>query len=139
MTKLISLCFSGKYTEKEIRKMIVGEGGFVAYIGTNDALTVENKAKEGDEKYAFIQSAMAYQVAKEVGAQAAVLHGKTKTIDAILITGGIAYGKPFVKELSDRIDWIAPIYVYPGEDEMGALAMNTTMYLNGELELQQYV
>ena len=82
---------------------------------------------------------MAYQVAKEVGAQAAVLHGKTKTIDAILITGGIAYGKPFVKELSDRIDWIAPIYVYPGEDEMGALAMNATMYLNGELELQQYV
>ena len=138
MTKLISLCFSGQYTEQQIRKMIVGEGGYVAYLGTNDALTVEIKAKEGDEKFAFIQSAMAYQVAKEVGAQAAVLHGKAKTIDAVLITGGIAYGKPFVKELSDRIDWIAPIYVYPGEDEMGALAMNATMYLNGELQLQQY-
>jgi len=140
MSALISLCFSGKYSEQQIRKMIVGEGGFVAYLGTNDALTVELAAKDGDKKAAFIQSAMAYQVAKEVGAQATVLHGKpdVKKIDAILLTGGIAYGKPFIKELTERIDYLAPVYVYPGEDEMGALAMNASMYLNKELECQQY-
>ena len=120
--------------------MIVGEGGFVAYLGTNDALTVELAAKNGDKKAAFIQSAMAYQVAKEVGAQATVLHGKpdVKKVDAILLTGGIAYGKPFIKELTERIDYLAPVYVYPGEDEMGALAMNASMYLNKELECQNY-
>ncbi len=139
MTKLISICFSGKYSEKEVRKMIVGEGGFVAYLGTNDALSVEIKAKEGDEKCALIQSAMGYQVAKEIAAQACVLHGKGVNVDAILITGGIAYGKPIVKEITDRVDWIAPVYVYPGEDEMGAMAMNASMYLHGELKLQQYV
>ena len=140
MTKLISLCFSGEYTEAQIRKMIVGEGGFVAYLGTNDALTVENAAKAGEEKAAFIQSAMAYQVAKEVGAQATVLHGKpdVEKVDAILLTGGIAYGKPFIKELTERIDFLAPVFVYPGEDEMGALAMNATMYLHKELDLQIY-
>lgn len=140
MSALISLCFSGKYSEQQIRKMIVGEGGFVAYLGTNDALTVELAAKNGDKKAAFIQSAMAYQVAKEVGAQATVLHGKpdVKKVDAILLTGGIAYGKPFIKELTERIDYLAPVYVYPGEDEMGALAMNASMYLNKELECQNY-
>lgn len=135
VNQLINICFSGKYTKEQVHKMIVGEGGFVGYLGTNDALTVENKAKEGNKKYAFYQSAMAYQVAKEVGAAATVLKGK---VDAILLTGGIAYGKPFVAEVSERIGFIAPIKVYPGEDEMESMAMNATMFLRKETKCQEY-
>lgn len=135
VNEVVNACFSGKYTKEQIKKMIVGEGGFVAYLGTNDAYTVEIKAKEGDKKYAFIQSAMAYQVAKEIGAAATVLNGK---VDAIILTGGIAYGKPFDEEVIERVKFIAPVEVYAGEDEMGALAMNATMFLNKEIECKEY-
>ncbi len=132
---LIEACFSGEYTKAQIKKMIVGEGGCVAYLGTNDAWEIECKAKEGSKEHAFIQSAMAYQVAKEIGAAATVLNGK---IDAILLTGGIAKGKPFNDEVIERVQFIAPVAVYPGEDEMGALAMNATMFLNNEIECKEY-
>jgi butyrate kinase len=134
--ELIRVCFSGKYTEQEVKKMIVGGGGFVAYLGTNDAYQVECRAKEGDKKCEFIQEAMAYQVSKEIGAMATVLKGK---VDAILITGGIAYSKLFVELLKERVGFIAPIHVYPGEDEMGALAQNAMMLINGEIECKEYV
>ena len=132
---IVNACFSGEYTKEQIKKMIVGEGGFVAYLGTNDAYEVETKAKEGSKEHAFIQSAMVYQVAKEVGAAATVLSGK---VDAILLTGGIAYGKPFDDELIERVKFIAPVEIYAGEDEMGALAMNATMFLNKETECKEY-
>ncbi len=132
---LAKLCFSGKFTHDEVKKMITGKGGFVAYLGTNDAYEVEKLAESGDEKAKLIQEAMAYQVAKEIGAMATVLKGK---VDAILLTGGIAYGKPFIESVSDRIRYIAPIYVYPGEDEMRALAMNGNMVLNDEAEILVY-
>ena len=132
---IINACFSGKYTKEQIKKMIVGEGGFVAYLGTNDAYEVETKAKEGSKEHAFIQSAMAYQVAKEIGAAATVLNGK---VDAIILTGGIAKGKPFDDEVIERVKFIAPVEVYAGEDEMGALAMNATMFLNNEIECKEY-
>ncbi len=128
---LVKLCFSGKYTEKEIKKMITGKGGLVAYLGTNDAYEVEKKMIAGDEKAKLIYEAMAYQVAKEIGAMATVLKGN---VDAILLTGGIAYGKPFVDLVTERIRHISPVYVYPGEDEMRALAMNGLMVLQGETE-----
>jgi butyrate kinase len=128
---LVKLCFSGRYTEEQILKMITGKGGLVAYLGTNDAYEVEKKAIAGDEKAKLIYDAMAYQVAKEIGAMSTVLKGK---VDAILLTGGIAYGKPFVDNLTDRIRHISPVYVYPGEDEMRALAMNGLMVLKGETE-----
>ncbi len=128
---LVAMCFSGKYTENEIRAMITGEGGLVAYLGTNDAYDVEKRARAGDEKAALIQDAMAYQVAKEIGAMSTVLNGE---VDSILLTGGIAYGKPFVEAVSGRIRHIGPVYVYPGEDEMRALAMNGLMVFNGEVE-----
>ncbi len=132
---LVTLCFSGKYSEDDIRRMITGQGGLVAYLGTNDAYEVEKLASAGDEKAQMIQDAMAYQVAKEIGAMSTVLKGE---VDAILLTGGIAYGKPFVEAVSERVRHIAPVFVYPGEDEMRALAMNGLMVYNGEVEALVY-
>lgn len=134
--QLAKLCFSGKYTLAEVKKMITGQGGFVAYLGTNDAYEVEKRAAAGDEKAELIESAMAYQVSKEIGAMSTVLKGK---IDAILLTGGIAYGKPFVAKIKERIEFLAPVFVYPGEDEMRALAMNGHLILSGEIKASQYV
>jgi len=133
--ELVRLCFSGEYTEEQIKKMITGKGGYVAYLGTNDAYEVEKRANSGDEKAALIQDALAYQVAKEIGACSTVLKGE---VDAILLTGGISHGKPFVDAVSERVKHIAPIFVYPGEDEMRALAMNGLMVLKGEIEPKVY-
>jgi len=135
MGQIIKACFSGEYTFEEMKKMIVGKGGYVAYFGHSDALIIEQAAIAGDEKSILIQNAMAYQIAKEIGSAAAVLKGK---IDAILLTGGLAYGKPLVKEIESYIQWIAPVYVYPGEDEMRALAMNALMILKKEITANQY-
>ncbi|MDD2488299.1 MAG: butyrate kinase [Bacteroidales bacterium] len=136
VNELVRVCFSGKYSEQEVRKMIVGNGGYVAYLGTNDAYQVECKAKEGDKKFEFIQEAMAYQISKEIGAMATVLKGE---VDAIFLTGGIAYSKTFVELIKDRVSHIASVHVYPGEDEMGALAQNALMLINGEIEAKEYV
>ena len=114
--QVAKLCFSGEVTLKEVKKMIKGEGGFVAYLGTNDAYEVEVRAAKGDKKAQEISNAMAYQVAKDIGAMSAVLKGK---VDGILITGGIAYNKQFVSFVEDMTGFIAPVKAYPGEDEMG--------------------
>ncbi|MEG1910597.1 MAG: butyrate kinase, partial [Bacteroidales bacterium] len=95
----------------------------------------EQKAAAGDEKAKAIQEAMAYQIGKEIGAMAAVLKGK---VDAILFTGGIAHSKSFIADVSEMVAFIAPIKVYPGEDEMKALAMNAFMLHKGEIEIKQY-
>ena len=126
---LVRLCFRGKYTEKEVLKMIKGEGGMVAYLGTNSAYEVEQKAAQGDQEAMLIWEGMAYQVAKEVGAMSAVLKGM---VDGILITGGVANSKWFVNMIIERVHRIAPTHVYPGEDEMRALAMNGLRVLSGE-------
>ncbi len=133
--ELIDACFSGKYTQAQLRKMVCGQGGYVAYLGTNDAYEVELRVKAGDEKAALIEQAMIYQVSKEVGAQATVLKGQ---VDAILITGGIARGKDFVEAIKERVSFIAPVFVYPGEDEMKALAMNAYMLHKGEITAKIY-
>jgi butyrate kinase len=127
---LINLCFSGKFTKEEIKKMITGEGGLVAYLGTNSAYQVEIKAMEGDEKARFYYDAMAYQVAKAIGSMCPVLKCK---VDAILITGGIAHSTYFVNAIIERVYKIAPVHVYPGEDEMRALAMNGLRVIQGEI------
>ncbi len=132
---LAKLCFSGKYTLPEVKKMITGKGGFVAHLGTNSAYDIEMKAKDGDEKCKLLQDAMAYQIGKEIGSNAAVLKGK---VDAILITGGIAHNTYLVNYIKDMCAFIAPIVVYPGEDEMQALALNGLMVLNGEVEARIY-
>lgn len=126
---LAKLCFSGKYTLEEVRKMITGEGGLVAHLGTNSFNEVAQKVKEGDEKFMLISDAFAYNVAKAIGSMAVVLNGK---VDAILITGGVAYNTKLMEKLSEMIDFIAEVKIFPGEDEMSALAMNGLAILNGD-------
>ena len=132
---LAALCFSGKHTHAEIKKMITGKGGYSAYFETNDAYAVEVAAKNGDKKAALIQDAMAYQVAKEIAAMSAVLEG---SVDGILLTGGIAYGKPIIEAITRRVMHLGRIFIYPGEDEMKALAMNGLRALRGEAEVLEY-
>lgn len=132
---LVRLCFSGKYTLKEVQKMVKGEGGLVAYLGTNNAYDVEKMVDEGNKEAELIYHAMAYQVAKYIGEMYTVLKCE---VDAILITGGIAYDKGFVSWIQERVYKLAPIHVYPGEDEMKALAINGVMVVRGELEVKEY-
>lgn len=132
---LAKLCFSGEVTYEEVKKMITGQGGLCAYLGTNDALEVEKRVKAGDPKASLIYEAMAYQVAKEIGAMAVVLYGK---VDAILLTGGIAYDKMFCDWIIEAVQFIAPVYVYPGEDEMKALAQNGLAVLKNEVTVKKY-
>jgi butyrate kinase len=132
---LVDLCFSGKYTRAEIRKKISGEGGLVAHLGTNQAHEAESRALNGDEHAEFILHAMAYQIAKAISGCAAALKGH---IDGILLTGGMAHNKMVVGFVRQYIDWLAPVKVYPGEDEMKALASNALSVLKGNLECKKY-
>jgi butyrate kinase len=132
---LISLCFSGEYYREEIMRKIVGYGGLVGYLGTNDAIKVEQMIEKGDLEAKLVFSAMAYQVAKEIGAASVVLYGK---IDAIVLTGGLAYGEGFVNEISERVNWIADVLVYPGENELQALAEGAFRILSGEEKSKSY-
>ena len=134
--QLIKVAFSGIYSQAKMNEMILGKGGMVAYLGTNDAYIAERAARDGDEKALQVLQAMAYQVSKEIGAMSTVLNGK---VDAILITGGIANSKWFCNLISERVYRIAPIHLYPGEDEMGALAVNATLALEGEIEIKEYI
>ncbi|MBO4739855.1 MAG: butyrate kinase [Bacteroidales bacterium] len=132
---VINACFSGEYTKEQLKQMVTGKGGFVAYLGTNDALEVENRIKAGDKEADFYDSAMAYQICKEIGAASTVLKGK---VDAILLTGGMAYGKPFVAKIKERVQHIAPIEVFPGENENEALAYNVLLMIKGEIPCREY-
>ena len=132
---LIKMCFSGKYTEKEVYSKIVGKGGFNAYLGTNDMRTVTKMANEGDEKAIEAKEAFLYQVAKDIGSMACVLEGK---VDQIIVTGGIAYGPEVIANLKEKAEWIAPFTVYPGEDELLALAEGALRVITGEEEPMVY-
>ena len=132
---LIKMCFSGQYTEKEVYKKIVGNGGFNAYVGTNDMRDVEKMVQGGDKKAAEVREAFIMQVAKNIGSMACVLKGK---VDQIIITGGIAYDKVVVAGLTERAGFIAPITVYPGEDELLALAQGALRVMNGEEKAMEY-
>ena len=132
---LVKLCFSGKYDEKTIYKMLVGNGGFNAYLGTNDARDVEKMIEQGDAKAKEVYDAFIYQICKNIGSQAAVLEGK---VDQIIFTGGIAYSKYVIDAFKEKVAWIAPITVYPGEDELLALAQGGLRVLNGEEMAMEY-
>ncbi|MBD5445561.1 MAG: butyrate kinase [Lachnospiraceae bacterium] len=132
---LIKLCFSGKYTESEVYKKFVGNGGFNAYCGTNDMRDVAKMVDDGDEKAAEVREAFITQMAKDIGSMACVLNGK---IDQIIVTGGIAYDKAVVSGLKEKAGWIAPITVYPGEDELLALVQGGLRVLNGEEKAMVY-
>jgi len=132
---LVKMCFSGKYTEKEVYKKLVGNGGFNAYLGTNDMRDVDRMADEGDEKAILARDAFVLQVAKDMGSMACVLEGK---VDQIIITGGIAYDKYVVDTLKQKAGWIAPVTVYPGEDELLALVQGALRVMNGEEKAMDY-
>ncbi len=132
---LVKTSFSGQYSQKKLQSMIVGEGGLVAYLGTNSAYEVEKMVENGDQYARLIYEAMAYQIAKTVGSMYPVLRGN---VDAILITGGIAHSKYFVNLIIERVHKLAPVHIYPGGDEMKALATNALMVLTGEVEAKTY-
>ena len=132
---LIKMCFSGKYTEKEVYKKIVGGGGFNAYLGTNDMRDVAKMIDEGDAHADEVREAFILQVCKNIGSMSCVLKGK---VDAIIVTGGIAYNKAVVDKMEERAGFIAPFTVYPGEDELLALAQGALRVLNGEEKAMEY-
>ena len=127
--QLLNLCFSGKYTKKEIDALLARDGGLQSYLGTKDLCEVERRIASGDQRAATVFGAMVYQIAKEIGAMAAVLCGR---VDAILLTGGMAHSERLVAALGEHIQWIAPITLYPGEDELQALAEGALRVLRGE-------
>ncbi len=132
---LVKMCFSGEYTQQEVMKKILGNGGFNAYIGSNDARDLEKMVNEGDEHAKLVQDAFYQQVAKDIGAMATVLRGE---VDQIILTGGISYSKHTCEELEKRAGFIAPFTIYPGEDELLALAQSAIRVMNGEEEPKQY-
>ena len=132
---LIEMCFSGKYTQKEVYSKIVGKGGINGYLGTNDFRTVNKMADEGDELAAAVREAFTYQVSKDMGAMAAVLKGQ---VDQIIVTGGIAYNASVIDALKERVGFVAPFTVYPGEDELLALTQGALRVLNGEEKPMEY-
>ena len=132
---LIKMCFSGQYTEAEVYKKIVGNGGFNAYLGTNDMRDVAKMIDGGDTNADEIREAFIMQVAKDIGSMACVLNGK---VDQIIVTGGIAYNKVVVDKIQARAGFIAPFTVYPGEDELLALAQGALRVMNGEEEVMNY-
>lgn len=132
---LIKMCFSGKYTEKEVYGKIVGKGGFNDYLGTNDMREVEKMVDAGDKKAEAIREAFILQVTKDMGSMACVLDGK---VDQIIVTGGIAYDQYVVSALREKAEWIAPFTVYPGEDELLALAQGALRVINGEEKAMEY-
>ena len=132
---LIRLCYSGEYTQQEVYKMVVGNGGFNAYMGTNDMREVENLVNNGDPKATAICNAFVFQVSKDIGSMACVLKGK---VDQIIITGGIAYDKNVMGGLREACEWIAPMTVYPGEDELLALVQGGLRVMRKEEEAKVY-
>ena len=134
--QLIRMCYSGEFTEKEIYTKIVGKGGYVAYLNTNDARDVLKLMEAGDKNAELYFNAFIYQVSKSIGEMSAVLKGK---VDRIILTGGIAYSEKAEEEIKKRIGWISEITVYPGEDELLALAQGALRVLNGEEEVKEYI
>lgn len=132
---LVKMCFSGKYSEKEVYSKLVGKGGCVAYLNTNDFRDVIKMSEEGNKEAQLIYDAFIYQVSKEIGAMATVLEGE---VDKIILTGGLAYSDKVVNDIKKRVGWISEIKAYPGEDELLALAQGAIRVLDGEEEAKVY-
>ena len=135
VTRVIDACYSGKYTHKEMKKKVRGEGGLYSYMNTFDAREVEEKIKNGDEYAKLIYDAMALQIAKSIGELATVVNGD---VDAIIITGGIAYSKYMTESIKNRVKFIAHVEILPGENELEALAFGGLRVLKGEEEARIY-
>lgn len=133
--QLAELCYSGDYSYEEVKKMIKGQGGLVAYLDTNDAYEVELMVRDGNEKARLVQDAMSYQIGKEIGALSTALSGE---VDSIILTGGIAHNPMLVDYVRSMVRFIAPVAIYPGEDEMKALAENGLRVLQGKEQTREY-
>lgn len=132
---LIRLCFSGKFTEKQLLKRIAGKAGLTAHLGTNNMIEILERIRHGDQHAKLLVDAMLYHTAKQIASEAAVLYGH---IDAILLTGGMAHSDYIINELCRRIGFLAPVHTFPGEDEMEALALNALSVLQGRCEAKIY-
>ncbi len=134
--QLLDMCFSGKYTAEEMYAKINGKGGLMGYLGTQDALEIENRIMAGDEYAAEVLEAMCYQIAKDIGAYATVLNGK---VDQILLIGGMANSKMITDWIRQRVEWIAPVTVMPGEREMESLGENAYLVVTGQQKGQEFI
>lgn len=134
-SELIKVCFSGQYTREELLKFISSKGGLVAYLGTNSVMEVMQRIGQGDQRAQKMLEAMCYNISKQIGAMGAVLAGK---VDGILLTGGIAYNNPVVEYIREHCSFIAPLTVYPGENELEALAVNALVVLRGVITPKVY-
>lgn len=133
--QLVEMCYSGKYTLKQVKQMLCGKGGLAAWLGSNDMISISARAEAGEEPYATVVRAMMYGVAKQIGSMYVALGGKA---DAIIVTGGIAHSTHCVGLLRPQVEYMAPVVVIPGENEMLSLAFNALGALRGELELMEY-
>jgi len=133
--QLVDMCFSGTYTKELIMKKIKGKGGLSAYLDSSDAIEIEQRIKDGDTYAKLVYDAMCYQVAKEIGGFSTVLY---ENLDGILLTGGLAYSKILTNYISQRVKHLAPVFIYPGEGEMEAMAQNGYLVLNGEIKAKDY-
>ncbi|MBU8907753.1 butyrate kinase [Desertibacillus haloalkaliphilus] len=133
--ELVNLCFSGRYSKPEVEKLLAGSGGLMSYFHTTDAIKVEKMIDAGDEEAKLVYQAMIYQVGKEIGAASVALQGR---VDAIILTGGLAYGQSLVEEMTNQVSWIADVLVYPGEDELKALAEGAFRVLQGSEKAKEY-
>lgn len=129
--QLVDLCFSGRYTQKQVEAMLFRDGGLYSYLGTKDLMEVERRMDRGETQAKIVFAAMVYQIAKEIGAMAAALHGR---VDAVLVTGGMAHSRRLFATLTDYVSWIARLAVYPGEDELQALVEGALRVLRHEEE-----
>jgi butyrate kinase len=132
---LIDMCFSGKYTKQEIKKKLIGKGGAVAYFGTNDMREIVKKAKEGDPDYVVFMKAFVLNIAKYIVAQGALVEGH---VDVIILTGGVAYSQDITDAITKKVSWLAPVKVYPGENELESLAENGYIILAGATKIHTY-
>ena len=133
--ELVDLCFSGRYTRHDIQQMLAGKGGLVAHLGTNSMIQVMERIGQGDEKARVVKDAMCYGIVKQIGAMAAALGGR---VDAVILTGGIAHNKSVVEYISEFCSFIAPIAVYPGENELESLVTNALVVLRGVITPKVY-
>jgi butyrate kinase len=127
--ELVKLCFSGRYTRQEVETMLIREGGLISYLGSGDLREVETRIEQGDQYAGLVYRAMIYQIVKEIGAMACALRGQ---VDAILLTGGMAHSQRLASAVTETVRWIAPVKVYPGEDELKALAEGVLRVLKHE-------
>jgi len=133
--QLVKLCYSGKYTEQEMLDKLSRKGGLYSYLGSKDIIEIEKKIGNGDIKSKLVLESMVYQVAKEIGAMATVLNGK---VDRIVLTGGIAFSDFITKMIIEKVNYLAPVLIIPGEEELEALANGALRVLQGQEQPKIY-